>query len=84
MPLSHPASHQGFKLLGEGLVEPILLQILVLKAFHCQGQLCHSGGGEATQVNRRPTQLLLKSTCSVSFMLSKPEAVTLRFTSLAG
>ena len=55
---SHPTSHQGLKLLTEGFVELVLLQILVLKALHCESQLSHSGGGGATQVNGRPTQLL--------------------------
>lgn len=64
------ASHQGLELLGQGLVDPILLQILVLKALHCQGQLCYSGGRAVTEV-KGSTPIFSSNPPAVSFMLSQ-------------
>lgn len=44
MDLAGATSHQGLQLVREGPVDLVLLCVLVLKVFHRQGQLCHSGG----------------------------------------
>ncbi|XP_063488176.1 uncharacterized protein, partial [Symphalangus syndactylus] len=65
------AAHQSLKLLGEVLVDLILLQILLLKMPHCQAQVCHSGVGGTTEVSGGPP-LPLKSTSCVHHASPNP------------